>query len=116
MRTKILSRKKRRDKSDPVRIKRLEKRTEGMPTGIGNKAVYLGWQMESQEPELPVEHKKLPGVGDKGEVGGELLKQGEKMPGIDSRGELENKQLEPMEASVLSKKKKKKHQKKVGEQ
>ena len=86
-----------------------------MYTGTGDKAQYLGWQMESQEPELPVEHKKLPGVGDKGEVGVELLKQGEKMPAIESRGELEGERLEPMEASVLSKKKKKKHQKKVGE-
>lgn len=117
MKTKVLSRKKRRDKSDPVRVKRLTKeRTEGMFTGIGNKAVYLGWQMQHQEPELPVEHKKLPGVGNKGEVGAELLKQGERMPAIESRGELEVEKLEPMEASVLSKKKKKKHQKRVGGQ
>lgn len=116
MRTKVLSRKKRRVKSEPIRIERLTKeRTEGMPTGVGDKSIYLGWQMQEQAPELPVEHKKLPGVGDKGEAGGELLKQGERMPVIESRGELEGERLEPMEASVISKKKVKKHQRKAGE-
>ena len=115
MKTRVLKKKEKREKAPSPRVERLSKeRTEGMYTGVGDKSEYLGWQLQAQEPRTDIEYKVAPGNEIGADKGIDLLKQGEKLPVLAKEGKLEPERLEPMEASVISKKRVKKKQKKMG--